>query len=121
MPNSQEPSQATRWYEYITRVTEGMTARDVAARAGFDESAMTRWKKGMNADPKFVLEFKGKIYVTLGVLEYDPLDEEMDDDARSDLSELQAMLAGSRPVSGTVYGPPQVEAAIAQSESRDGS
>ena len=74
-----------------------------------------------NADPKFVLEFKGKIYVTLGVLEYDHLDEEMDDDARSDLSELQAMLAGSRPVSGTVYGPPQVEAAIAQSESRDGS
>jgi transcriptional regulator with XRE-family HTH domain len=57
MPNSSEPSQATRWYEYITRVTEGMTAREVAARAGFDESAMTRWKKGMNADPKFVVQF----------------------------------------------------------------
>ena len=57
MPNSSEPSQVTRWYDYITRVTEGMTARDVAARAGFDESAMTRWKKGMNADPKFVVQF----------------------------------------------------------------
>ena len=57
MPNSKEPSQATRWYDYVTRVTEGMTAREVATRAGFDESAMTRWKKGMNADPKFVVQF----------------------------------------------------------------
>jgi hypothetical protein len=57
MSNAQESSQVTRWYEYVTRVTEGMTARDVAARAGFDESAMTRWKKGMNADPKFVVQF----------------------------------------------------------------
>ena len=74
-----------------------------------------------NADPKFVLEFEGKIYVTLGVLEYDPLDEEMDDDDRADLSELQGMLAGARPVSGTVYGAPREVAAMAQSESRDGS
>ena len=57
MPNSQQTPPVTRWYEYITRVTEGMTAREVAARAGFDESAMTRWKKGMNADPKFVVQF----------------------------------------------------------------
>jgi hypothetical protein len=34
-----------------------MTARDVAARGGFDESAMTRWKKGLNVDPKFVVQF----------------------------------------------------------------
>ncbi|QWY79676.1 transcriptional regulator [Arthrobacter phage Persistence] len=47
----------TRWYDYITRVTDGMTAREVATRAGFDESAMTRWKKGLNADPKFVVQF----------------------------------------------------------------
>lgn len=57
MPNSQETSPTTRWYAYVLRVTEGMTARDVAHRAGFDESAMTRWKKGMNADPKFVVQF----------------------------------------------------------------
>lgn len=74
-----------------------------------------------HAEPKFVLEFEGKIYVTIGVLEYDPLDEEMDDDRRSDLAELQAMLNGSRPVSGTIYGPPQAAAAMAQSESRDGN
>ncbi|WNM64542.1 helix-turn-helix DNA binding domain protein [Arthrobacter phage MidnightRain] len=47
----------TRWYDYITRVTDGLTAREVATRAGFDESAMTRWKKGLNADPKFVVQF----------------------------------------------------------------
>jgi len=54
MPNTQA---TTRWYDYVLRVTDGMTAREVAARAGFDESAMTRWKKGLNADPKFVVQF----------------------------------------------------------------
>jgi hypothetical protein len=57
MPNPQASAPATRWYDYITRVTDGMTAREVATRAGFDESAMTRWKKGLNADPKFVVQF----------------------------------------------------------------
>lgn len=57
MSNSQGSASNTRWYDYVLRVTEGMTARDVAARAGFDESAMTRWKKGLNVDPKFVVQF----------------------------------------------------------------
>ena len=39
------------------RVTEGMTAKEVAERAGFDQSAMTRWKNGMNIDPKFAVQF----------------------------------------------------------------
>jgi transcriptional regulator with XRE-family HTH domain len=47
----------TRWYEYVRRVTEGMTAKEVAERAEFDQSAMTRWKNGANADPKFVVQF----------------------------------------------------------------
>ena len=34
-----------------------MTAKDVAAKAGFDQSAMTRWKNGLNVDPKFVVQF----------------------------------------------------------------
>jgi transcriptional regulator with XRE-family HTH domain len=34
-----------------------MTAKEVADRAGFDQSAMTRWKNGANADPKFVVQF----------------------------------------------------------------
>lgn len=54
MPNSQN---LTRWYKYVLRVTEGMTAKEVADRAGFDQSAMTRWKQGANADPKFVVQF----------------------------------------------------------------
>ena len=51
------PEQHTRWYRYLTRVTEGMTAKEAAIRAGFDQSAMTRWKNGANADPKFVVQF----------------------------------------------------------------
>lgn len=47
----------TRWYEYVTRVTEGMTAKDAADRAGFDKSAMSRWKAGLNAEPRFVIQF----------------------------------------------------------------
>jgi len=50
-------STSTRWYEYISRVTAGMTAKEAATRAGFDQSAMTRWKNGANADPKFVVQF----------------------------------------------------------------
>ena len=46
----------TRWYEYVLRVTEGMTAKDAAAKAGFDQSAMTRWKNGANVDPKFAVQ-----------------------------------------------------------------
>jgi transcriptional regulator with XRE-family HTH domain len=47
----------TRWYSYLTRITEGMTAKEVAHRAGFDQSAMSRWKNGASADPKFVVQF----------------------------------------------------------------
>ena len=47
----------TRWYAYVLRVTEGMTAKEAAVKAGFDQSAMTRWKNGMNVDPKFVVQF----------------------------------------------------------------
>jgi transcriptional regulator with XRE-family HTH domain len=50
-------SKHTRWYDYITRVADGMTAKEVSVRAGFDQSAMTRWKNGANADPKFVVQF----------------------------------------------------------------
>jgi transcriptional regulator with XRE-family HTH domain len=57
VPNRQQKQSQTRWYEYVTRVTEGMTAKEVADHAGFDQSAMTRWKNGANADPKFVVQF----------------------------------------------------------------
>lgn len=71
------------------------------------------------AEPQFVLEFDGKIYVTLALVEYDPNDAEMAEDERSDLSELQSMLEGDRIVSGTIVDAPREAMAGAQSESRD--
>ena len=50
-------NETTRWYDYVQRVTEGMTAKEAATRAGFDQSAMTRWKNGANVDPKFAVQF----------------------------------------------------------------
>jgi len=47
----------TRWYQYVSTVTEGLTAKEAADRAGFDQSAMSRWKNGLNADVKFVVQF----------------------------------------------------------------
>lgn len=57
MQNSQNQKNLSRWFSYVLRVTEGLTAKEVADRAGFDQSAMTRWKQGANADPKFVVQF----------------------------------------------------------------
>lgn len=50
-------TQPSRWYEYVTRITEGLTAKQAADKAGFDQSAMTRWKSGANVDPKFAVQF----------------------------------------------------------------
>lgn len=71
------------------------------------------------AEPQFVLEFDGKIYVTAAIIEFDPNDPDMDEDERSDLAELQDALSGERPVTGTLVGAPREEAAMAQSETRD--
>ena len=57
MTNSPVTSQNTRWYDYVLNVSDGLTAKETADRAGFDQSAMTRWKNGANADPKFVVQF----------------------------------------------------------------
>jgi hypothetical protein len=70
------------------------------------------------AEPQFVLEFDGKIYVTMALLEFDPNDPGMDEDLQSDLGELQAMLSGERTVSGNVVGAAREPLAMAQSESR---
>ena len=47
----------TRWYDYILHVSNGLTAKEAATKAGFDQSAMTRWKNGANVDPKFAVQF----------------------------------------------------------------
>lgn len=57
MPNTQATHKSSRWYDYVLSVTDGLTAKETADRAGFDQSAMTRWKNGANADPKFVVQF----------------------------------------------------------------
>lgn len=80
----------TRWYDYILRVTEGMTAKEVADRAGFDQSAMTRWKQGMNADPKFVVQFARAFHqnVLLALAE-----SELITDKEADLHEVRTGIA----------------------------
>lgn len=44
-----------------------MTMRDAAKRAGFNQSAFTRWKNGAKADPDFVVKFARAFH--LNVLE----------------------------------------------------
>ena len=70
-------------------------------------------------EPQFVLEFDGKIYVSLAVIEFDPNDPDMDEDDRADLAELQDVLSGDRPVSGAVIGAAMEAVAMAQSQTRD--
>lgn len=57
MTNSSVTTPHTRWFDYVLEVAAGLTAKETADRAGFDQSAMTRWKNGANADPKFVVQF----------------------------------------------------------------
>lgn len=44
-----------------------MTMRDAAKKAGFNQSAFTRWKNGAKADPEFVVKFARAFH--LNVLE----------------------------------------------------
>lgn len=57
----------TRWWQYIEPVISGMTMRDAAKKAGFNQSAFTRWKNGAKADPEFVVKFARAFH--LNVLE----------------------------------------------------
>ncbi len=45
------------WWDYVQTVAGGAEQREIADRAGFDKSALTRWKNGSNADPLFVVKF----------------------------------------------------------------
>ena len=47
------PNKQSRWWDYVQAITHGERATDIAHKAGFDQSALTRWKNGANADPKF--------------------------------------------------------------------
>lgn len=54
MVNGMSP---TRWWDYIEPIIGDMTMRDAANKAGFNQSAFTRWKGGAKADPEFVVKF----------------------------------------------------------------
>ena len=58
---------STRWWNYIKPIIGDMTMRDAAKKAGFNQSAFTRWKGGAKADPEFVVKFARAFH--LNVLE----------------------------------------------------
>jgi hypothetical protein len=45
----------TTWWSYVQSLIGDDSPAEAASRAGFDKSAFTRWKKGANADPAFVV------------------------------------------------------------------
>jgi len=47
----------TRWWLYVQDVTHHAQGIDIAARAGIDNSHVTRWKKGQNPGGHFVVKF----------------------------------------------------------------
>lgn len=46
-----------QWWTYVVQVAGDVQYKDIADRAGFDKSNVTRWKGGANADPLFVVKF----------------------------------------------------------------
>lgn len=49
--------EQTRWWKYVIKTINGRTFKEAAQIAGFDQSALTRWKNGARADPDFVVKF----------------------------------------------------------------
>ncbi|TFD51999.1 XRE family transcriptional regulator [Cryobacterium sp. Hh11] len=47
----------TRWWAYVMRVTDNAGGVDIARKAEFDPSAVSRWKRGENPRWDFVLKF----------------------------------------------------------------
>lgn len=45
------------WWSYVVQVAGDVQYKEIADRAGFDKSNVTRWKQGANADPLFVVKF----------------------------------------------------------------
>jgi len=47
----------TRWWIYVEAVTDGAPHVEIARKAEFDPSAISRWKRGDKADVAFALKF----------------------------------------------------------------
>lgn len=46
----------TRWWLYVETLLGDDTMKEAAKKAGFNQSAFTRWKNGARADPDFVVK-----------------------------------------------------------------
>lgn len=47
----------TRWWTYVEAVTDAASGVEIARKAEFDPSAVSRWKRGDRPDVLFVLKF----------------------------------------------------------------
>ena len=47
----------TRWWNYVQMITKGDSQTEIADRAGFDKSAISRWKRGLGTDVTFIVKF----------------------------------------------------------------
>jgi len=47
----------TRWWIYVEAVTDGSSGVDIARKAEFDPSAISRWKRGDKAEVAFAVKF----------------------------------------------------------------
>ena len=55
--NYTQRMNTTRWWTYVLAVTDGASGVDVARKAQFDPSAISRWKRGDKPDVSFALKF----------------------------------------------------------------
>lgn len=46
----------TKWWAYLSKLMGNETATEAAKKSGISSSNFTRWKKGANADPEFVVK-----------------------------------------------------------------
>jgi len=47
----------TRWWKYVEAVTDGALGVEIARKAEFDPSAISRWKRGDNSKVAFAIKF----------------------------------------------------------------
>jgi len=45
-----------RWWDYVQTIAAGDSQKEIADKAGFDKSAISRWKNGLGADAAFVVK-----------------------------------------------------------------
>lgn len=71
-------------------------------------------REGISAleEPRFLIEYGGKLYVTAAVLEYDPAHPELQDEHRQSIAELQRELETLEKVPAVRLGHGRMTAAL---------